>query len=78
MMRLRILNVEAFLSVVNACRGAVYLLARGEKLPLNGNKALQARLRGEHRRQGGVLTLALDAPDPSDYMALVSYYAGDC
>jgi len=29
-------------------------------------------------RKNGSLRLTLDVPAPSDYMSIVSYYAGDC
>ena len=32
----------------------------------------------QYRANGGTLTLTIRASDPSDHMALVSYYAGDC
>ena len=56
MMKLRILNMNGFLDVVNACRGAVYVVAAGgQKRDIRGNAVFQRYLLGEHRRGGGSL-----------------------
>ena len=78
MMKLRILNMNGFLDVVNACRGAVYVVAAGgQKRDIRGNAVFQRYLLGEHRRGGGSLCLTLDVPQPSDYMAVVGWYIGE-
>ena len=77
MMKLRILNMNGFLDVVNACRGAVYVVAAGgQKRDIRGNAVFQRYLLGEHRRGGGSLCLTLDVPQPSDYMDVVCWYIG--
>ena len=77
MMKLRILNMNGFLDVVNACRGAVYVVAAGgQKRDIRGNAVFQRYLLGEHRR-GGSLCLTLDVPQPSDYMDVVCWYIGE-
>lgn len=79
MMKLKILNIRAFLGVVDACRGAVYWVqSDGTRADLRRRYDLQDRLVQAHRANGGTLTLTIRASDPSDHMALVSYYAGDC
>ena len=78
MMKLRILNMNGFLDVVNACRGAVYVVAAGgQKRDIRGNAVFQRYLQGEHRRGGGSLCLTLDVPQPSDYMDVVCWYIGE-
>ena len=78
MMKLRILNMNGFLDVVNACRGAVYVVAAGgQKRDIRGNAVFQRYLLGEHRRSGGSLCLTLDVPQPSDYMDVVCWYIGE-
>ena len=78
MMKLRILNMNGFLDVVNACRGAVYVVAvGGQKRDIRGNAVFQRYLLGEHRRGGGSLCLTLDVPQPSDYMDVVCWYIGE-
>ena len=78
MMKLRILNMNGFLEVVNACRGAVYVVAAGgQKRDIRGNAVFQRYLLGEHRRGGGSLCLTLDVPQPSDYMDVVCWYIGE-
>ncbi len=78
MMKLRILNMNGFLDVVNACRGAVYVVAAGgQKRDIRGNAVFQRYLLGEHRRGGGSLCLTLDVPQPSDYMDVVCWYIGE-
>lgn len=79
MMKLKILNIRAFLGVVDACRGAVYLRRHdGTWADLRRRCDLQDRLAQAHRDNGGALALTIRAADPADYMVLVSYYAGDC
>lgn len=78
MMKLRILNMNGFLDVVNACCGAVYVVAAGgQKRDIRGNAVFQRYLLGEHRRGGGSLCLTLDVPQPSDYMDVVCWYIGE-
>lgn len=78
MMKLRILNMNGFLDVVNAGRGAVYVVAAGgQKRDIRGNAVFQRYLLGEHRRGGGSLCLTLDVPRPSDYMDMVCWYIGE-
>lgn len=78
MMKLRILNMNGFLDVVNACRGAVYVVAAGgQKRDIRSNAVFQRYLLGEHRRGGGSLCLTLDVPQPSDYMDVVCWYIGE-
>ena len=78
MMKLRILNMNGFLDVVNACRGAVYVVAAGgQKRDIRGNAVFQRYLLGEHRRGGGSLCLTLDVPQPLDYMDVVCWYIGE-
>ena len=78
MMKLRILNMNGFLDVVNACRGAVYVVAAGgQKRDIRGNAVFQRYLLGEYRRGGGSLCLTLDVPQPSDYMDVVCWYIGE-
>ena len=78
MVKLRILNMNGFLDVVNSGRGAVYVVAAGgQKRDIRGNAVFQRYLLGEHRRGGGSLCLTLDIPQPSDYMDVVCWYIGE-
>lgn len=79
MMKLNILNMGAFLRVVDACRGAVYrLLSDGTKTDICRRHEVQRELMQAYRQNGNALLLALSVPVPADYHAIVSYYAGDC
>ena len=79
MMKLKILNIRAFLRVVDACRGAVYWVRPdGTRTDIRRRCDLHDRLVQAHRDNGGALTITIRAAEPSDHMALVSYYAGDC
>lgn len=79
MMKLNILNMQNFLQVVDACHGAVRLLPPlGTRQDIRRDAAARRCLLDAFHRGGGALTVTLQAADPSDYMAIVSYYAGDC
>ena len=68
MIKLGIINVEEFLRTVNACEGAVYMIQP------DGRRTDIGRQYGDNK---GYLKLMLDIPVPSDYMSIISYYAGD-
>lgn len=79
MMKLNILNMKAFLNVVDACRGAVYLLLPdGTKTDIRRKYDVQNRLMKDYQQNGKSLLLSLSVADPSDHISIVSYYAGDC
>ena len=79
MMKLNILNMGAFLRVVDACRGPVYrLLPDGTRTDICRRYEVQRELMQAYRQNGNALLLALSVPVPADYHAIVSYYAGDC
>lgn len=65
MMKLKILNMERFLDVVNGCEGAVYQIGPDG-------------LRAQYRQNRGELPITLVIPNGRDYMRVVCYYAGDC
>ena len=79
MIKLNILNMEIFLKTVNTCRSEVRMLdAKGGKTNINGAGSVQEGLMEQFRQSGKYLRLALEVPDPGDYMRIVSYYVGDC
>lgn len=68
MVKLNILNMKNFLDTVNSYSGKVNMLCPdGKKQNINGEEKIQGSLR-----------LVLEVPNPTDYMNIVSYYAGDC
>lgn len=79
MMKLKILNMERFLDVVNSCEGAVYRIGpEGSRTDFCRNRRLQDSLRAEYRRNKGELPITLVVPNGRDYMRIAAYYAGDC
>ena len=60
-------------------RAGVYrLLPDGTKTDICRRYEVQRELVQAYRQNGNALLLALSVPAPSDYNAIVSYYAGDC
>ena len=79
MIKLNILNMENFLDTVNACIGKVYMLCpNGKKQNINGEEKIQDNLWRQYFQNKNCLGLILEIPNPTDYMNIVSYYAGDC
>ena len=79
MVKLNILNMKNFLDTVNACTGKVNMLCPdGKKQNINGEESVQSRLQRQYFQNKNSLQLVLEIPNPTDYMRIVSYYAGDC
>lgn len=79
MIKLNILDMKNFLGSVNACRGEVLILfPDGKKVNINRQKNVQNKLWEQYRDNKNCLQLCLEIPNPTDYMSIVSYYAGDC
>ena len=79
MVKLNILNMKNFLDTVNACTGEVNMLCPdGKKININGKVKIQDGLRRQYRQNKNCLRLVLQIPNSTDYMSIVSYYAGDC
>ena len=77
--KLNILNMENFLDTVNACTDKVYMLCpNGKKQNINGEEKIQDNLWRQYFQNKNCLRLILEIPNPTDYMNIVSYYAGDC
>ena len=77
--KLNILNMENFLDTVNACIVKVYMLCpNGKKQNINGEEKIQGSLWRQYSQNKNCLRLVLEVPNPTDYMNIVSYYAGDC
>lgn len=77
--KLNILNMENFLDTVNACTDKVYMLCpNGKKQNINGEEKIQDSLWRQYFQNKNCLCLILEIPNPTDYMNIVSYYAGDC
>ena len=77
--KLNILNMKNFLGTVNACIGKVYMLCpNGKKQNINGEERIQDSLWRQYFQNKNCLCLILESPNPTDYMKIVSYYAGDC
>ena len=79
MIKLKILNMNNFLKVVNQCVGRIIVVSPdGKRTDINGRTAIQHRLQKEYLENGKCLPLTLEFDYPTDYFAIVSYYAGDC
>lgn len=79
MLKLNILNMKCFLDTVNACADKVNMLCPdGKKLDINGEEKIQGSLWRQYFLNKNCLQLVLEIPNPTDYMNIVSYYAGDC
>ena len=79
MIKLKILNMKNFLKVVNQCVGMIIVVSPdGKRTDINGRTAIQHRLQKEYLENGKCLPLTLEFEYPTDYFAIVSYYAGDC
>ena len=77
--KLNILNMENFLDTVNACIGKIYMLCpNGKKQNIKGEEKIQDSLWQQYFQNKNCLCLILEIPNPTDYMNIVSYYAGDC
>ena len=50
----------------------------GKRTDINGRTGIQHRLQAEYLENGKCLPLTLEFDYPTDYFAVVSYYAGDC
>ena len=70
---------EKFLDTVNSCSGKVNMLCPdGKKQNINGEEKIQGSLWRQYSQNKNCLRLVLEVPNPTDYMNIVSYYAGDC
>ncbi len=79
MVKLNILNMKNFLDTVNSCSGKVNMLCPdGKKQNINGEEKIQGSLWRRYSQNKNCLRLVLEVPNPTDYMNIVSYYAGDC
>lgn len=50
----------------------------GKRTDINGRTGIQRKLQAEYLENGKYLPLTLEFDYPTDYFAIVSYYAGDC
>lgn len=74
-----VFHLTPFLQAVDQCTGSVWLLdGQGARTDLHGNRALQQTLRGRHAANGNYSKLALDIPQPPDYLSLVQFYTSNC
>ena len=79
MVKLNILNMKNFLDTVNSSSGKVNMLCPdGKKQNINGEEKIQGSLWRQYSQNKNCLRLVLEVPNPTDYMNIVSYYAGDC
>ncbi len=79
MIKVNILNLSGFLETVNQCKGGVMILSPdGKRTNITRQYAVQREIKRQYQRNGKCLPLALVFEEPKDYMAVVSYYAGDC
>ena len=77
--KLNILNMKNFLDTVNSCSGKVNMLCPDGKIQnINGEEKIQGSLWRQYSQNKNCLRLVLEVPNPTDYMNIVSYYAGDC
>ena len=79
MLKLNILNMTHFLKTVNECRGPVLLVSPdGKREDINKQESLQERLLQNYKDNRCSLKMWIDVKEPSDYLKIVCYYAGDC
>ncbi len=79
MIKLNILNLKNFWEALDQCQGVVRMLGEdGKQTILDQRQDLRAKLRRRYEEGGDCLPLTLAFSCPSDYMRMVSYYAGDC
>lgn len=78
MIKLHIINMKNFLNAVNSCLGKVYLLSPdGEKVNICREETAQNNLWNQYRQNKNYLRLALEIPEPKDYMNVVLSYIGN-
>ncbi len=79
MIKVNILNLSGFFKTVNQCRGRVMVLAPGGKgINITRQYSIQHEMEKQYQQNGKHLPLSLEFEEPKDYMAVISYYAGDC
>ena len=79
MIKVSILNLRGFLEIINRCQGRVIALSsNGEKTNITRNPPVQRELERQYQKNGKCLPLCLTFEKTEDYLAVVSYYAGDC
>ncbi|HJB91629.1 MAG TPA: hypothetical protein H9763_09245 [Candidatus Eisenbergiella merdigallinarum] len=79
MIKVRILNLKSFLETVNRCQGRVMVLSPdGGKTNITRQYEMQRKMGEQYRKNGKCLPLSLTFDEPKDYLAVVSWYAGDC
>lgn len=79
MIKVKILNLTGFFKTVNQCKGRVSMLTPdGDKVNITRQYLVQEKLAEQYQQNGKCLPLSLVFEEPKDYMAVVSYYAGDC
>lgn len=75
-MEVKITDMQEFLTVLDGCKGAVYLLyPQGGSENLKDNYMRQAELVDEWRAKDQCLTLTLDVEDGSDQRRLKRFTA---
>ena len=79
MIKVNILNLNGFLETVNQCSGSVMILCpNGNNMDITRQYLVQKELEKQYEKNGKCLPLTLSFEKPNDFMADVSYYAGDC
>ena len=75
----KILDMNAFLTAVDRCRGPVTLLDEdGCAVRLDRQSEIRTALLERHRKSRGCLPLTLELPSREDYISLIRVCAGDC
>lgn len=79
MIKVNILNLKRFLETVNQCHGRIMVLSSdGQKMNITREYAIQKEMEKRYLENGRCLPLSLIIEESKDYMAVISYYAGDC
>lgn len=79
MIKVNILNLKNFLKTVNQCHGRIMVLEpNGQKTNITRQYSIQHEMERQFQKNGKCLPLTLFFDEPKDYMAVISYYAGDC
>jgi len=77
--KLNIYNIKDFFHTINECKDNINLLhPDGRKENIKQQYLIQNELLRRYKENKNRLSIALDVPNPKDYMSVVFYYAGDC
>lgn len=77
-LKLEILNLPSFLETVATCRAPVLLKSASGCSDIRHDEDMHTLMMKRFDEDGRHIHLELSTSDAHDYMAIISYYAGDC